>query len=206
MTLEPSKDNTLYESGDGSLSNGGGAHFFAGATGGFSIRRGLIAFDIASAIPAGATIGSATLKLEVSKTASRDTHDVFLHRVLADWGEGTVIATGGGGGEGGGGPSAQGDVTWLHRFYDTDSWDTPGGDFAAEASASTPVSLTGSYTWESTVQLVQDVQSWVDNPQSNFGWILVGNELKEQTAKRFDSRENGTPARRPLLTITFTPP
>ena len=52
--------------------------------------------------------------------------------------------------------------------------------------------------------MVADVQAWLDDPSGNFGWIVVGNEAKNQTAKRFDSKEGGTTANRPVLTVTFT--
>src|SRR5881628_2053154 len=62
VTLAPSKDNTLYESDQGELSNGIGVYVFAGntrqATG--AARRGLLAFNLA-AIPAQSLVTSATL-------------------------------------------------------------------------------------------------------------------------------------------------
>src|SRR5688572_4339283 len=59
------KDTTLYESATGHLANGGGSFFFAGRTGQQSEfrRRGLIAFDVAAFVPAGAVINSAQLIL-----------------------------------------------------------------------------------------------------------------------------------------------
>ena len=53
--------------------------------------------------------------------------------------------------------------------------------------------------------MVADVQSWLDNPSTNFGWLLVGNEALSETSKRFDSRENAIADNRPLLTVNFTP-
>ena len=53
--------------------------------------------------------------------------------------------------------------------------------------------------------MVKDVQNWVDNPASNAGWILIGNEAKEQNSKRFDSRETEQIHNIPMLTINFTP-
>ncbi|MBL8746907.1 MAG: hypothetical protein JNK58_11190, partial [Phycisphaerae bacterium] len=50
-----------------------------------------------------------------------------------------------------------------------------------------------------------EVQSWVVDPGSNFGWLILGNESAPSTAKRFDSRENDDPAFRPVLTVTFIP-
>ena len=95
IVLGTSKDNTLY-SESGALSNGAGVYFFAGelgTTGHSAIRRGVIAFDIADSIPAGSTINSVTLTLHVSRTApSFAALTVELHRLLADWGEGTSDA------------------------------------------------------------------------------------------------------------------
>ena len=85
------KDNTLYESPAGSLSNGAGQHFFVGRTAqsANSIRRGLIAFDIAGNIPAASTIDSVELNLRMSRTRSSVGLVIELHRVLDDWGEGS---------------------------------------------------------------------------------------------------------------------
>lgn len=73
----------------------------------------------------------------------------------------------------------------------------------AASSASIDVSVIGSYTWGSTAQMISDVQSWLDQPSSNFGWVIVGNETASRTAKRFDTRENTLPGSRPLLIVTF---
>src|SRR5207244_575593 len=50
---------------------------------------------------------------------------------------------------------------------------------------------------------VNDIQTWLDNPASNFGWILISrSEEVSQTARRFGSREDIANA--PQLTIEFT--
>ena len=93
VTLSPIKDNTLYESGAGDISNGAGQHIFAGRTASPGlIRRGLVAFDIASAVPAGATIDGASLTLHMSRTSFDTAQTVELRKLLADWGEGTSDA------------------------------------------------------------------------------------------------------------------
>jgi len=51
VTLNSSKDNSLFENVTGALSNGSGSFFFTGQngfTGGRLNRRGMIAFDVAS--------------------------------------------------------------------------------------------------------------------------------------------------------------
>lgn len=55
--------------------------------------------------------------------------------------------------------------------------------------------------------MASDVQAWLDDPNSNFGWIVIGDELPNQSsAKRFDSRESSDTGNRPVLTIEFEPP
>jgi hypothetical protein len=96
VVLGASKDNTLYQSTLGDISNGAGDSFFAGlvgSRGGSAIRRGLLAFDIADNIPAGSTINSVTLTLYMSQSRS-GAETVELRDVLADWGEGTSVGTG----------------------------------------------------------------------------------------------------------------
>jgi hypothetical protein len=203
VTLGASKDNTLYESSTGSLSNGAGEHFFAGRTdiiSAGSIRRAVIAFDVAGSIPAGARITRVDLTLNMSRTIA-GLQPVSLHRLLAGWGEGTSNPLGE---EGGGVASATGDATWIHRFFDTTRWTTPGGDFVATPSTTVQVGLIGGYTFLSTPAMVADVQAWLDNPAANFGWILRGNESALSTTKRFDSRNNLVASARPGLTVEFS--
>jgi hypothetical protein len=199
VTIGPSKDNTLYESVDGFSSNGSGQYFFSGTIATNDLRRGLIAFDVAAAVPAGATITSASLRLNMSRTIA-SAAPASLHRLRADWGEGASDALGE---EGAGTVAAAGDATWLHRFWDTQFWSTPGGDFDATASATTSVGAAGPYVW-SGPGLTADVQSWLDNPATNYGWILITDESRFPTAKRFDTRENPIAGNRPQLTIQYS--
>ncbi len=201
LVVTSAKDNTLYQSALGDLSNGAGAHLFAGATGSFSLRRGLVAFDL-SDIPGGSTIHEVELTLNLSRTSSPSAASVRLHRTLADWGEAGSVAPGE---QGGGAPAAPGDATWLHTFHDTQFWTSPGGDFSSVISASRAIEDLGVYTWESTPELVADVQGWVDAPAGNFGWTLVGDESGPRTDKRFDTHEHTNPALRPALRVEFTP-
>ncbi len=198
--INPSKDNTLYEFvlADGDRSNALGVHFFAGMTAEAEIRRGVVAFDIAGSIPAGSTITSVSLSMNMSRTIS-DTRTVELHVLLADWGEGTSNADAQ---EGQGAPATPNDATWRHRFYNTIFWTTQGGDFSPTVSATQPVGDIGQYIW-SSAQMVADVQSWLNNPASNFGWLVLGDESAVPTSKRFDTRESTSP---PVLTIQYTPP
>lgn len=199
INLMPIRDNTLYEDEMGIISNGKGQHLFAGMTKNASIHRAVIAFDIAGRIPPGSRIVSARLVLNLSKTTS-GAEEAQLLRLLADWGEGASDAPEN---EGGGFAAADGDATWIHRFYPIERWKAPGGDFSQIASGTTMVAGPGAYTWGSTPEMVADIQDWLDRPANNFGWLLRGNESKNPTSKRFDSRENENEASRPMLAVEF---
>jgi len=198
INITPSKDNTLYEYDpvEGDTSNALGLHFFAGETAMGELRRGVLAFDIAGNVPAGSTILAVTLSLNMSRTALDDSRTVELHKLLADWGEGTSIAPGE---EGDGAPATPNDATWRHRFFDTIFWTSEGGDFSVTVSASQSVGPIGQYTWTSA-QMIADVQSWLDNPASNFGWLALGDESTILSSKRFDTRESASP---PVLTVQY---
>ena len=188
ISINPSEDNTLYEyvPADGDRSNGVGDYFFAGKTAIATIRRGVLAFDIAGSIPPGSTITSVSLSMHMSMTRFDDAQNVELHKLLADWGEGTSDATGE---EGQGAPATTNDATWRHRFYDTIFWTTQGGDFSNTVSASQSVGAIGDYTW-SSAQMVADVQSWLDNPVRQLRLAGIRGRVGNTTAKRFDTRES----------------
>lgn len=199
VTLEASKDNTLFNNPQGDTSNGAGP-LFAGRTGGQGPgpQRALIAFDLASEIPAGATITDVQFTLNILQAGGGSGAESYtLHRVQQDWGEGASSVTGGAG------TTAEiGDATWLNTFFATDIWNTPGGDFDSEPSAFKTIGTFGPETWGSTSEMVADAQGWLDDPSSNFGWILIGDESVAVSSRQFASRElaNG-----PQLQITYTP-
>jgi hypothetical protein len=198
-TMTSVKDATLYEDATGARSNGAGQHMFAGTKGAGNSMRALVAFDVAGKVPEGMTLTAVKVRLNMSAANSNSPQTVGLHRVLADWGEGSTVASGGGGG---GGPASKDGATWLHTFFPDKFWGRPGGDFVATSSASVEVAGLRAYEWESTDQLVADVQMWLDNPSSNHGWVLMGNG-NATVVKRFDTRENAGEANRPSLTLTF---
>ncbi len=201
VNLNPTKDNTLYESSNGTLSNGAGDYFFVGKTNNDETRRALLQFDIAGALPSSANITSVTLSLHTSVTATLLPDPVELKRLTVDWGEAGSNAGGNVNGGGGGGASAQaGDATWTHSFSPNTAWTNVGGDFSSDVSATKIVNGPGTYTWSSE-QLADDVQDMLDLGSANFGWIIFGRENFSETAKRFDSRESGNP---PVLTIQYS--
>jgi hypothetical protein len=216
VELEADRDNTLFETSEDSTSSGAGAQLFLAGLGGpvdpaKGIRRVLVHFDVEArlldgSIPPPSTILSAELRLTLNKSNFVDPVSVSLHRATSDWGEGSSDE-GVPGGEGT--AAATGDATWLHTFYSSLFWTSPGGDFDATPSATAGVgtTLTG-YSWGSTPELVSDVQAWRLDSASNFGWLLTTDVV--DSGRRFYSRESGPEgeldSNRPTLILTLPEP
>ena len=189
-------------------SNLGGTTLVAGTNQQYSVGRALFSFNL-SAIPVGATITSVQVDLTVTRQPDPDQHggpvgsNFSLYQMLVGWGQGTGSGTTGS-------PAMTGDATWNQYHYGVSSWAAPGGlagtDFAADPSATTSISGLGSYQWGSTSGLVADVQSWLADPSSNFGFMLTSDaENTPGSARRFASIEQpggGIPA--PQLIVTYT--
>jgi Secretion system C-terminal sorting domain len=199
VTISAAADNTIYQNPSAN-SNALGQNIFSGNNGGGSPRRGLIKFDVAAVIPAGASIVSVTLTLNCNN--SRAVADnVSLYKLLSNWGEGTSNA--GATGDGAGVAATATDATWLTTFFPASLWTTPGGDYNPVSAATTTINSTGFFTW-SSANMVSDVQSWLSTPATNYGWILLCNEAATGTARRFASKENAVIANRPSLSVTYS--
>lgn len=205
VNIPASKDNTLYESTAGNVSNGAGDNFFCGRTAQSSSyrRRGLIAFDLSAYIPADSLINSASLTLYDSRGGNGSGTTVTLYRLNRAWTEGTSNAANN---EGQGITVTGGGATWTHATYTSTPWATAGAGGAADRSFTLSSSMTigataSAYTWTG---LKSDVQAWVKTPSSNHGWILIGNESTASTAVRFNSRTNPSTGTRPVLAVNYS--
>lgn len=199
VRLTPSQDATLFEHAEGELASSVGPNNFVGMTNRNVRRRMLIAFDLTS-LPADREIVAATLEMRMSKSAS-GAFDVSLHRVTTPWAEGPSAASGMGGK---GTNSTVGDPTWIHASYPDTPWSSSGGDYVAVPSATTSVDNFVRYTW-SGPGLVDDVRAWASGATPNHGWLAIGDETHQKTAKRFDAREHANVDRRPTLVIELAP-
>jgi len=203
VTLRPSADTSLFGAfPDNNL--GSSSNLVSGANGSGLPSRVLIRFDLAKQIPSNALIQSVSFTFNVViLPGGGGVPSVFdLRTISLPWAEGT--------GTGNTGSAAHtGEATWNHRIHPSVLWTLPGGavsnDFSGTVSASLLIGGLGSYTFASTTSLVADVQNWLLNPATNFGWALIGeSEDMQFTARRFGSREDTTNA--PALTIAYTIP
>lgn len=196
--------------------NFGGVSFVnSGTTQNLTRNRGLFKFLIEGAIPPHSKIRSADLILEVTKEPADGYAfaDFGLHRMLQPWGEGNKTTPTNSPNAGTGSPATTNEATWFYRFaFTTNAWSSPGAgetnDYVENVSSvQTIYGLADSpYTFRSTTQLVADVQFWLDNPQANFGWILVcEDEASGFTARRFASREDPNFAPQLILDYAIPP-
>ncbi len=184
--------------------------FNSGTTQNSNYNRGLLRFDVANSLPAGAKILSATLTLEVVGEPNEEfpAARFNLHRLLVPWGEGSQTNPPFGG-LGVGSPASTNEATWTHRFaFTTNTWSQPGAgapvDYVSTITSGVTVGGVDQspYTIPNTAQLVADLQLWVDQPATNFGWALVcQQETTKFTARRFASRED--PENAPALEIHY---
>jgi hypothetical protein len=203
ITLRPGADTSLFANfPDNNL--GSNSNLVSGANGSGLAGRALIRFDVTTRIPSNAVIQSAALTVKVVIVPGGGGVDsVFdLRRVLVNWGEGIGIGNSGS-------PANDGEATWNNRVYPATLWTAPGGaapnDFSETASASLLVAGPANYSFDSTSNLVADVQQWLLNPASNFGWVLISeSESTPFTARRFGSREDTNAT--PLLDVLYVLP
>lgn len=208
MVVPVSEDTTLFELSP--TSNLGASPLGAGAinqivlaTGAPARMHALMRFELVG-VPANATVTSAELKVTVSRVpAGFPPSSTFeVHRVLKDWGEGAEIGTLGS-------AAIDGEATWIAPKHPGPAWSGEGAtgadDVVAQISSSVEIDALAAYTFPSTPALIADVQDWLTNPASNFGWMMKSDsENLPQSARRFTNREAGAGA--PTLTITYTAP
>jgi hypothetical protein len=136
-----------------------------------------------------------------------------LHRALKSWGEGDKFSpTNCTSCAGQGAIATTNEATWYFRHaFTSNAWVTAGGamnsDYLTSASSGVTVYTENEspYTMTSTAQLVADVQLWLDNPTTNFGWFVVcQQEGTIFTARRIASREDTNNA--PRLQINYLVP
>ncbi|MBK8000159.1 MAG: DNRLRE domain-containing protein [Verrucomicrobia bacterium] len=209
ITLNPSADTTLIQVDPNA--NLGGADFFnAGTPGNGNRNRALMVFSLSEFIPAGATINNVSLVLDIVRQPAVDIAPALfsLRRVQTSWSEGDKVPIEEGS-PGLGAPATEGDATWLYRSVGGEAWSAPGGragvDFSGTPSSTAFVYGIGDpVQFESTPLLTADVQFWLDNPSSNFGWMLMTEtEEVRKSARSFASREDANGG--PMLIIDFTP-
>jgi hypothetical protein len=140
----------------------------------------LIKWDLSS-IPLNSAVESVTITINVTNSSD----NVYeLYEIKKDW--------------------LEDQITW--NFYDgINPWQTAGANGFDDRGDVILASLSASYRGFYTITLnptgIALVQSWVNNPESNFG-IIFANQ-NSSNGVDFNSSESPTPPNRPRLSVTY---
>ena len=151
-------------------------------------------FDLAS-IPAGATISSATLNLNLSQSdATTDpTYTVTVHRIV-NKNPDLTRATG---------YTYDGVNAWTSNTCCYNNIPLAQADISAAVDAKDVDKTAGFKQWDVT----SIVQGWFGNPATNFGLLLNSDPSKLRDRYRFfNSSEDPVTSNRPYLTVVYTSP
>ena len=184
-TIQPSSADSYMNEGAKDTNYGGQTYIeVSSKPSAWGNARGILKFDLSS-IPSGSTITSVTLSLYLYSTRGYD-RTYCLHKVTKNW--------------------TESGVTW-NKYDGTNNWTTSGGDYEATASAT----VTAGAVWNiwvdwSSSTLVSDVQGFVNNPSTNFGWIIKDQTegSSNQDWVRFYSKEYTGTTLRPKLAVTYS--
>jgi hypothetical protein len=156
-----------------------------GPSGGTASSRTLMQFNIAGNIPTNAVITNVTLTVDVTQAPpvqNRVNSTFDLRRVLVLW--------------------SASSATWSTPWHS--SGGAIGVDFSSTISQTQFFAGEGSYTFASNSNLVADVQTWLQTPASNFGWVVISELQGTQYTERTMSSNGGTDP--PTLLVQFTIP
>jgi len=189
---------TYIDSGNVSTQFNSAAFVQVGNSGVLSLdTRGLFSFDL-SAIPAGASVTGASLRLtgENNDATSQALPSVLiLHQLSAAF--------------------IENEATWQQRIQFT-NWSTAGGDFSATVLSNAvfdPTAMAGVQgTFASTANFIAATQGVVDGSDQLYLLVKLGNESgTTRNIFQFYTDESGANATefanfRPLLTVTYEVP
>jgi acid phosphatase type 7 len=141
----------------------------------------LLRWDL-SVIPAGKTITGVTLTFNVVDASA---HAYELYALKRSWSESAA--------------------TWVRYSSGNAKWQTPGANGANDRDFTPVGTLSASATGSATVTLnstgVAKVQSWLNSPSTNFGFIIQN--ATNIDGIDFTSSEGATVSQRPVMTITY---
>jgi len=140
----------------------------------------LLRWDL-STVPSGKTVTSAQLTFNVVDTSGSAYELYALNRAFTE-----------------------STATWQRADAST-TWQTAGANGSADRATTVLGSVTGSSTGSLTITLnaagVSKVQSWVNSPASNFGFVLL--DYANSDGLDLSSSEAATVSTRPKLTVTY---
>ena len=147
-------------------------------------QRGILRFDLGSAVPQGARVTAATLELYADSVGGSGY--VRVYGLQKDWVEGSCSG------------GCSGAVTWNTTDGST-NWTTPGSD--ADSSAIAEVQAGSSSTWHSW-DVTSITRQWVSGERPNHGVLIQG----EGAEVVFNSSDHSDANTHPKLILTYRCP
>jgi hypothetical protein len=145
----------------------------------------ILKWDLSS-IPAGSTLQSASLSINVTSTSS---NSYEIYEVKRSW--------------------TESQATWKKANSST-NWQSAGAQGALDAGSTVLGTITATTTGLKTITLnaagLAVVQGWINNPATNYGFIIRDYANSNKDDLVFSSREVAVAANRPQLNIAYSPP
>jgi hypothetical protein len=188
-------EDTYMSASDVQYNNGGNTSIHVDGTTGTSRRGALMKWDLSS-IPSGATISTASLRVNVT-TASALVFNMYNMR--RSWVEGTSTQA-----------NSTTSANW-NTYDGATSWGTVGAantssdryDTNMWGADATSFASTGSKTVSLNSNGISVLQGWLTTPASNYGVAIQNYSGSTADAVFFDSSEATTAANRPTLLINY---
>lgn len=190
LTVSASTDTWILAENPDANFDGDSHGLGAGMNSHGSPMRAMFKFDL-SAIPANATITAVSVTVDEIKESSLASTDYELHRILQSW--------------------TAAEATWNNRTTGA-TWSSPGlgpdTDYISTTSdtITAAVGALGPHTFNTTDNLVADVQAWVNDPSKNNGWFFKATTESGQNGRRWGSTTTAqfSAGDAASLTITYT--
>ncbi len=185
LVFRPVLDTSIHSSGTNPL----GTTILAGTRRNGIVDRGLLRFDLTS-IGTNVAVQSAFLRLSVVKSPSLAADSTFqLHRVLVPW---------------------TAEATWTSASPQV-PWSAAGGvagvDYSVPGIPGEFLFGSGDYVFDSSDQMLGDINLWIQSPATNHGWMLISDsENVGGTARHFSSSESANPPELVIRSFIPAPP
>lgn len=191
VEIDTTRDSAMVDS---NVNNNFGVniHVPVGVANNNSIRRSLFFFDVAGAVPAGATVTNVTFQFDVTQQGGGLGHSPAtyeLRRLTSNWDEGS--------GDTFNGQANFDGCSWVDGEAMT-PWNTPGGDFDSvqlgAVFVNNPAGNLATFDM-GNADLISVTQDMLDNPATNFGFLMKNvDETLLGSAARITTREDNFPA------------
>ncbi|HEY7374896.1 MAG TPA: DNRLRE domain-containing protein [Polyangia bacterium] len=189
--------------------NGTSPSIYTGMNGQGGLMRGLVRFTMPPELQGRVTVSAVTMTMVTRGLGMTDSNPptaatAALRATAVAWSEGTGFGDGQAANTVGQACGATG-ATWNQpNCTGGTAWSGGTPTAAASASAAVPAALEAAVVWDSATAgnagMIADVQSWIDTPAGNQGWLITSSTEGATGAQRFYAHEGSDKG--PSLVVT----